>query len=137
MSIVWVVPMLAPSYGESRPAGEPDLIRQPGVASSAAGIRSAAPAGRCAVRAHARARIPSCFPRSRPMAPRCTRSTRPKQSAGPAPSAPHACPWACRPARTASGGNHPEERRALRRKKGPARNQGLWVQWEGIYRRVP
>ena len=33
MSIVWVVPMLAPSYGESPPAGEPDLIRQPGVAS--------------------------------------------------------------------------------------------------------
>jgi hypothetical protein len=63
MSIVWVVPMLARSYGESPPAGEPDLIRQPGVASSAtAGIRSAAPAGRCAVRAHARARIPSCLP---------------------------------------------------------------------------
>jgi hypothetical protein len=54
-------------------------------------------------RGPARARIPSCFSRSRPMAPRCTRSEQPKQSAGPAPSAPPACLSACRTAKTASG----------------------------------
>lgn len=54
-----------------------------------------------------RSEDPEFFFRSRPMAPRCARSTQPKQSAGHAPSAPHACPSACRPAETASGAEPP------------------------------
>jgi hypothetical protein len=58
MSIVWVVPVLARSCGESPSAGEPDLIRWPGVAPS-----PATPASRCAVWAH------RTYPRARPDLP--------------------------------------------------------------------
>jgi len=129
MSIVWVVPMLAPSYGESPPAGEPDLIRQPGVASppppASARLRrqAVAPSGRTPERG---SRVVSpghgLWRRAAP-GQRSQSRTQPKQSAGPAPSAPHACPSACRPARTASGGEQP--RRAAcptpQERPGPAR----------------
>ena len=57
--------------------------------------------------APAKARIPNCSSRSRQAASALIRSTQPRQSAVAARCAPHACPSAWRPGRTASGEEPP------------------------------